>query len=155
MQSFTKIIQAKCPDYVRLSIHPSSGAVKLSIPLILQTSGAFPKSPWHCSIAVGVDGSYSTVHSKDVRDTHNLIYRNGRPYFYRERSELYDWAEEESVEIEHLYPSGIRVYPKTDAEGLCQLSEENLGKLKRLAGVQSVVVLQGFLNMADGAVRAA
>ena len=129
--------------------------MKLSIPLIVQASGAFPKSPWHCCIAVGVNGSYSTVHSRDVRDTHNLIYRNGRPYFYRERSDLYDWAEDASVEIEHLYPSGVRVHPKSDAPGLRLLSEANLEKLRKLAGMQSAVILQGFANIADGAIRAA
>ena len=127
--------------------------MKLSIPLIVQASGAFPKSPWHCSIAVGVDGSYHTVHSRDVRDTHNLIHRNGRPYFYRERSELYDWVEEANVEIEHLYPSGVRVYPKPDTQGPRMLSEANLEKLRILAGMQPVVILQGFENIADGAVR--
>jgi pyoverdine/dityrosine biosynthesis protein Dit1 len=35
-ESFTKIILAKRGNYVRLSVHPSSGAVKLSIPLVPQ-----------------------------------------------------------------------------------------------------------------------
>ena len=153
-QSFTKIIQAKCPDYVRLSIHPSSGAVKLSIPLIPQVSGVFPKTPWHCTIAVGIDGSYSTVHSKDVRETHNLISRHGRPYFYRERSELYDWAEAAGAEFEHLYPSGVRVSPRADVQGPQELSSANLEKLRRLAAVQSPVSVQGFSNIADGYVEA-
>lgn len=138
---------------MRLSIHPSTGAVKLSIPLIPQVSGAFPRTPWHCSIAVGVDGSYSTVHSKDVRDTHNLIHRHGRPYFYRERSELYDWAEAAGAEFEHLYPSGIRVSPRADAQGPRELSDANLEKLRRLAAVQSPVSLQGFSNIGDGSVE--
>lgn len=139
---------------MRLSIHPSSGAVKLSIPLIPQVSGAFPKTPWHCSIAVGIDGSYSTVHSRAVRDTHNLIHRHGRPYFYREQSELYDWAEAAGAEFEHLYPKGVRVFPRADAKGPQELSDANLEKLGRLAAMQSPVNVQGFSNREDGYVEA-
>ena len=58
-ESFTKIILAHRGDYVRLSVHPSSGAVKLSIPLVPQRDeDGWPRTPWHCAIAVGVDGSY-------------------------------------------------------------------------------------------------
>lgn len=145
-ESFTKIIQAKCPDYVRLSIHPSSGAVKLSIPLIPQASGAFPKSPWHCSVAVGTDGSYTTVHSKDVRESHVPVFRDGRPYFFREKSELYDWAEGRA-ELQHLYPSGLLVRANQDEQ---TLHEADLEKLRDLAALQSSVVVQGFANIADG-----
>ena len=148
-ESFTKIIQAKCPDYVRLSIHPSSGAVKLSIPLIPQISGSFPKSPWHCSIAVGVDGSYTTVHSKDVRESHVPVLRDGRPYFFREKSELYDWCEEH-VDIEHLYPSGLLVRPKNDLAQYQRLDGTDLEKLSQLAALQPSVTVQGFSNVANG-----
>ncbi|KAL8720598.1 MAG: hypothetical protein Q9225_002562 [Loekoesia sp. 1 TL-2023] len=148
-ESFTKIIQAKCPNHVRLSIHPSSGAVKLSIPLIPQASGAFPKSPWHCSVAVGIDGSYVTVHSKDVRESHVPVLRDGRPYFFREKSPLYDWAEGRA-ELEHLYPSGllVRAIPDTPIPQI--LRDTDLEKLKGLAALQSSVVVQGFANIADG-----
>ena len=150
-ESFTKIILAKCPNYVRLSIHPSSGAVKLSVPLIPQASGAFPKTPWHCSVATGVDGSYSTVHAKDVRETHNLVYSNGRPYFFREKSDLYDWAEG-IAELQHLYPSGVKIMPKYGVEGATMLSEENLHKIRELAVRQSPVLVHGFLNVVDGVI---
>ncbi|KAI9890315.1 MAG: hypothetical protein M1814_004225 [Vezdaea aestivalis] len=150
-ESFTKIIKARCPGFVRLSIHPSTGLEKLSVPLIVQANGSFPKSPWHCSVAVGVDGSYSTVHSKDVRETHNLVERAGRPYFYREKSDMYDWAPE-SVEIEHLYPSGVLVQPRAGYSDI-SLSEEGMSQLKKLSQVQSAgVSVQGFVNVADGAV---
>ncbi|KAI9703716.1 MAG: hypothetical protein M1836_007486 [Candelina mexicana] len=152
-ESFTKIIQAKCADYVRLSIHPSSGAVKLSIPLIMQSTGGFPKTPWHSSIAVSVDGSYRTVHSKDVRDTHDLIYRHNRPYYYRERSVLYEW-DENKFDLEHLYPGGLIVRPKTAAAATEGLTETDLTKLRELARIQPVVKTQGFSNIADGEIAA-
>ena len=123
--------------------------MKLSIPLIPQASGVFPKSPWHCSIAVGVDGSYSTVHSKDIRDTHTLVHRDGRPYFFREKSELYDWAPE-TVKLQHLYPSGLLVQPVPGLQEAATLEESSLAKLRQLAAIQSSVTVQGFANIADG-----
>lgn len=134
---------------MRLSIHPSSGAVKLSIPLIPQASGSFPKSPWHSSIAVGVDGSFTTVHSRDVKDSHNLIYYHNRPYFYREKSTLYDW-DHDVVEFEHLYPNGLIVRPKTGLDGPQALNDAELEKLRCLATLQSSVTIEGFSNRADG-----
>ncbi|KAI4158270.1 MAG: hypothetical protein LQ342_007605 [Letrouitia transgressa] len=151
-ESFTKIILAKCPDYVRLSIHPSSGTVKLSIPLIPQTNGSFPKSPWHSSIAVGIDGSYTTVHSKDVRESHIPIIRDGRPYFFREKSELYDWCDQ-NVETEHLYPCGLLVRPKNGSEEAIRLDEDGIEKLQQLARLQPSVTVKGFANIADGNVE--
>ncbi|KAF3761910.1 hypothetical protein M406DRAFT_220966, partial [Cryphonectria parasitica EP155] len=88
-ESFTKLLQARCADYVRLSIHPSTGAVKLSVPLVVQGSGAFPRSPWHSSLAMAVDGSYSTVPARDVRETHDLILQDGRGYYFREKSDVW------------------------------------------------------------------
>ena len=150
-ESFTKIILATCPNYVRLSIHPSSGAVKLSIPLIVQQTGKFPKTPWHCCIAVGIKGTYETVHARDVKETHRLMLKEGRGWCYRERSELWDWNGEKKVEWEYLYPCGVKVVPiGRDVV----LSEEEVGKLRKLAGLQPVVV-EGFKNLEDGEVDAA
>lgn len=143
-ESFTKPIQSNCSDYVRLSIHPSSGGVKLSVPLITQDSGAFPKTPWHSSVVVGVNGSYSTVHAKDVRDTHTLMQLGGRPFYYREKSELWDWADEQIV-FEPQYPRGTLIYP---AENTTELASWQLKKLRKLAQLQPVKVA-GFANVAD------
>jgi hypothetical protein len=146
VQSFTKLLQAKCTSYVRLSIHPSTGAVKLSVPLLPQPNGAFPKSPWHCSIAAGLDGSYRTVHAKDVRDSHELIHVAGRPYFYRERSELWDW-EDKDVVFRPLYPSGVYVVPADGVEGRA-LTDDEIRKLKELAQLQPVTAA-GFANVQE------
>jgi hypothetical protein len=95
------------------------------------------------------------VHSKEVRETHNLIHRHGRPYFYRQKSELFDWAEEEGkVEFEHLYGGGCVVTPvMKDAEDR-MLTAAGLGKLKKLAALQSPVIAKGFSNRADGEIVA-
>lgn len=43
---------------------------------------------------LGINGSYRTVHMKDVRETHHLIHLNGLPYYYREKLELRDCDED-------------------------------------------------------------
>jgi hypothetical protein len=145
-ESFTKIIQAKCPEHVRLSIHPSSGAVKLSVPLLIEKNNpkGFPRTPWHSSIAVGLDGGYTSVHSKDVRYTHDLVIKDGRPWCYREKSDLFDLGD--NIEIEHLYPCGIEVRPRpsssTSSTRLGKMARE---KLAKLAAMQSVKIV-GFSN---------
>lgn len=84
-EAFTGAIRALFPHHVRLSMHPSSGASKLSVALIPTADGGFQKSPWHSCVAIGLNGQPVCVHSEDVRDTHDLILRNGRPYFFQER----------------------------------------------------------------------
>ncbi|KAH7394736.1 Pyoverdine/dityrosine biosynthesis protein-domain-containing protein [Pyrenochaeta sp. MPI-SDFR-AT-0127] len=162
-ESFTKLLQSKCPDYVRLSIHPSTGAVKLSVPLIVTGSGEFPRAPWHSSVALALDGSYSTVHSKDVRETHSLILRadeENTPYYFREKSELWDWADTDVVFAPH-YPNTLAVRPRRTVEpGTKSLTTEQIEKLKALISVHSAgpVVIEGFANgdaVAETAVAAA
>ncbi|KAI3538148.1 pyoverdine/dityrosine biosynthesis protein [Colletotrichum tamarilloi] len=144
-ESFTKIILATCPDHVRLSIHPSSGAVKLSMPLLVEKHNpdGFPRTPWHSSIAVSLDGGYRSLHAKDVRDTHDLVMRDGRPWCFREKSELFELGED--VEIEHLYPTGIEVRPREEKNGEVKLNEAAREKLVKLAQLQPVTVV-GFEN---------
>ena len=154
-ESFTKIILAHRGDYVRLSVHPSSGAVKLSIPLVPQRGeDGWPRTPWHCAIAVGVGGAYKTVHAQDLQSSHNLIYRDGRPYFFREKSPLYDW-EEDVVEFEHLYPQGLVARAKVGVVGGEKpvLKQKNLGRLRSLAKIQGGEVrVEGFAGVEDGVV---
>ncbi|KAK5996382.1 Threonyl-tRNA synthetase [Cladobotryum mycophilum] len=85
-EGFGKLIRAKMPNHIRLSIHPSSGAVKLSICLIPQPAGSVARSPWMSCVAVGKDGMKYTAHTKDVRATHNLVLKDGMPWLYRERA---------------------------------------------------------------------
>lgn len=150
-QSFTKLLQAKCPDYVRLSIHPSTGAVKLSVPLIITGSGEFPRTPWHSSVALGLDGSYSTVHSRDVRDTHTLVPRDDEdstPHYFRQKSELWDWDDEEVI-FAPQYPNKLIVRPSRAIKaGTKTLSTVQISKLQALVAAHSAgpVVVEGFTN---------
>lgn len=105
-------------------------------------------TPWHSSIAVGIDGSFKTVHAEDVRDTHDLIFRNGRPYCFREKSDLYDFGNIK-VECEHLYPCGLIIRPSGDCSLQPSLRDANMQKVRRLAELQSPVVLRGFAETTD------
>ncbi|KAL9057174.1 MAG: hypothetical protein Q9162_002502 [Coniocarpon cinnabarinum] len=146
-ESFTKLLQAKCPDYVRLSIHPSSGSVKLSVPLITQRNGDFPRTPWHSVCALSLSGGYSMTHAKDVRETHRLIRHKRLPYYFRERSDLWDW-ENDDVMFEPRYPNALHIYPlHTDSRAL---TADEADKLKALAGVyEGSLSVTGFTNAAD------
>ena len=142
-QIFATALQAGFADHVRLSIHPSLGKTKLPIQLIPQSAGSFPMTPWHCAIAVGIDGAYRTVHAADVVLTHELVHRHGRPYCFREKSDLYDWGEME-VSFEHLYPCGLVVRPSAGSGGPCALRDIDVAKLRGLAEYQSPIIARGF-----------
>ncbi|KAI1323440.1 Pyoverdine/dityrosine biosynthesis protein-domain-containing protein [Xylariaceae sp. FL0255] len=147
-ESFTKLLQALCPGYVRLSIHPSTGAVKLSMPLIIQGSGEFPRSPWHSSVAIALDGSYKTVHTKDVKETHTLITKDGRGYYFREKSDL--WDSDPEVMYTPRYPNLLIVSPaRVDLYNAKVLSSSQLEKLEMLRGVHTTgpVIVVGFANV--------
>ena len=105
-------------------------------------------SPWHASIAVGIDGSFRTVHAADVRETHDLVYKNGRPYHFRERSPLYDFGETK-VEFEHLYPCGLVIRPAQGSQAKTSFRDVDMKKLRGLAETQSPVVLRGFAETTD------
>lgn len=102
-------------------------------------------TPWHCAIAVGIDGSFKAVHAGDVKDTHDLIFRNGQPSHFREKSDLWDFGDTR-VEFEHLYPTGLIVRPAAGSQGQLSLREVDMMKLRKLAEVQSPVVLRGFAD---------
>ncbi|KAI9933125.1 hypothetical protein MW887_007596 [Aspergillus wentii] len=144
---FAAAIKTNRSDYVRLSIHESAGEKKLSISLVPQIRGSLGYTPWHSSIAVRLDGTYRTVHAEDVRETHDLIYKNGRPYHFRERSELFDWmADGLCVKFEHLYPCGLIIRPGDidDARPRPSIRDLPMQKVRHLSNGLSPIVLRGF-----------
>ena len=96
------------------------------MPLIPQPD-SFSMSPWHCSVAVNVDGTFQTAHVGVLRETHDLVLRNGIPYHYRERSDLWNWEAE--VEFEHLYSGGLVVCHSMDKLDLCEADKLKLASL--------------------------
>jgi alpha-ketoglutarate-dependent taurine dioxygenase len=145
---FALAIKARYGDCVRLSIHDSIGADKVPIHLIPQPAGAIAYTPWHSSIAVGSDGSFRTVHADEVRDTHELVYRNGFPYYYREKAPMFAW-DTMDVSFEFLYPTGIIVRPSGDTEAAPSLKDVPMEKVKALSHSFSPVVLRGFADTVD------
>ncbi|KAJ5309110.1 hypothetical protein N7508_004489 [Penicillium antarcticum] len=124
---FAELLRQVYPDSLRLSIHPSSGQTKLSCPLIPQID-SFSMSPWHCSIAVKLDGTFLTAHKSSHRQNFDLVEKNGQPYFFRESSPLFKWDVE--VEFEHQYEQSLVIRQKDPNE---QLSDSDLDKLAHLA----------------------
>ncbi|KAH0541723.1 hypothetical protein FGG08_003815 [Glutinoglossum americanum] len=145
-KAFAKLIEVKCPDYVRLSIHPSTNETKLSIPLVPQELGKFSMTPWHCAVAVDVNGSFKTAHVSDLHETHDVIYSGSRPFYFRERSALYDLGA--SVELEHLYPCGLIVRPAQSA-GPISILDINMRTLRKLGERQSPIILRGFSKITE------
>lgn len=92
-------------------------------------------SPWHCSIAVTTTGEFITAHQSTHRQKFDLIKKDSQPYFFRERSPLFDW--DTSVDFEHHYGQKlvIRVQKQIDQE----LSDLDLDKMALLAIQQKSV----------------
>ncbi|KAF4268719.1 hypothetical protein LV155_005513 [Aspergillus fumigatus] len=144
---FAAAIKANRADYVRLSIHESNGARKLSISLVPQVRGVLGYTPWHSSIAVDADGTLRAVHAEDVRETHELVYKNGQPYYFREKSKLFDWVEDGlRVKFEPLYPCGLIIRPSDidDSRPPPSISHLPMHKVRQLSTGLSPVVLRGF-----------
>ena len=148
-KAFAAAIKANRGDYVRLSIHESNGERKLPISLVPQIRGALGYTPWHSSIAVNADGTFHTVHAEDVRETHDLIYKDGRPYYFRERSDLFDWrANGLTVKFEHLYPCGLIIRPVDidDSRAPPSIRTIPMRKVRQLSNTFSPIVLRGFAD---------
>jgi hypothetical protein len=55
-------------------------------------------TPWHCAVAVDVHGKFTTRHAAVLWENHDLVFKNGQSYFFRERS---SW--DVKMEFTHLY----------------------------------------------------
>lgn len=94
-------------------------------------------TPWHCAVAVDVYGNFKTAHAGDLRKTHDLVYKNGKPYFFRERSPLYQW--DAKVEFEHLYGGGLIIHNAGGPDQTEQsLSAADQAKLDALSQLQNI-----------------
>ncbi|CAG8948587.1 unnamed protein product [Penicillium salamii] len=124
---YAELVRQIYPDSLRLSIHPSSGQTKLSCPLIPQKD-SFSMSPWHCSVAVLVDGKFITAHKSSHRQKFDLIEKSGQPYFFRESSPLFEW--DVKVDFEHCYGQNLVVRVQKNRE---EPSDSDLDKLALLA----------------------
>ena len=138
--AFAAAIRVSHGDCVRLSIHPTVAATKFPVNLIPQPSGEFGPTPWHASIAFNVDGTFVTGLAEDFAKTHDLIYRDGRRYCFRERSNLFDWGDLQ-VEFEPLQPCGLIIRPVSGSPSARLIP---MDKVRKLSINLSPVVIRGF-----------
>ena len=145
-QAFANAISGRLSSYIRLSIHSSTEATKLSISLIPQ-SGNYAMTPWHSSLVRELDGSIQMAHALRVpAKTHELVFDDGRPSYFRELSQLLNWQME--VNFDYLYPCGILISPR-DVSAKYSLHNIYMQKVRALAEVCSPVILRGFLDTVD------
>ncbi|KAK1246264.1 hypothetical protein MKX08_000066 [Trichoderma sp. CBMAI-0020] len=144
--AFANAIGQKYKDYVRLSIHSSTGAAKISINL-LPTESSYT-TPWHCAVAYKLDGTTTTGKRIDFDndDSYELIYENDRPSYYREKSPLLTWGTEKGgVTFEPIYPTGWLARP---ANGPWSMSLDDIDaeQVRSLCEINSPVILRGFVE---------
>jgi pyoverdine/dityrosine biosynthesis protein Dit1 len=91
--AFAAAIRTTHGDFIRLSIHPTTGVTKFPVQLLPQKLGKCSQTPWHSTIALALDGSFITGYVEDFITTHELVHRDGRPYYFREKSDVFDWGD--------------------------------------------------------------
>ena len=148
-KAYARGLNAVLPDYLRLSIHDSAGKDKLSLAMVPppHERASVGLMPWRSILAVGTDGTYRTVFPDQIKDTHEMVYQNGQPYFFREKSELFDWSNSGvEVTFEHLYPFGVIVRPVNGSPSVRQVP---IKKVRQLSNNFSPVILRGFSETLD------
>jgi alpha-ketoglutarate-dependent taurine dioxygenase len=146
-KAYGSALEANRKEYIRLSIHDSVGKGKLSLSLFPQERGTLGLTPWLSAIAIELDGTFRTVRVGEVKETHDLIYVNGRPSHYRAKSDVFDWkADGLDVTFEHLYPTGTIIRPANVSEGIPapSIAAIPMNKVRIISQNFSPVVLRGF-----------
>lgn len=141
-EAFARAVRENFPEHVRLSIHPSTGENKISIS-ILPVQKVL--TPWHSAVAIMVDGTVIAGQRQSFAESQNmeLVYEDGRPSYFREHSELYQWDSSVPVTFEPTYPCGVMIRPANGAKCL-SIQHIDAQKVRRLAEVNSPVILRGF-----------
>lgn len=141
-QAFARAVRDKFSNHVRLSIHPSTGHNKVSVST-LPTDSTYT-TPWHCAVAVRQDGTITSGLAQTFWDdpTWELVYEDGRPSYFREKSDLYTWSSG-AITVSPLYPCGVVISP---TEGANKLSMQDIDaqKVRALSEINSPVILRGF-----------
>ncbi|KAH8164339.1 hypothetical protein CIB48_g3901 [Xylaria polymorpha] len=146
-KAFAETVKFKYPDFVRLSIHPSNDTSKVSITMLPQDNGTV-MTPWHGACVRGADGRVSMSHAILVPAmTHDIVFVDGRPSYFRERSDVFNWPSME-LTFEFLYPCGMIIRP-ANPTSVYPLSMVDMQKVRTLALTCSPVALRGFSNTKD------
>lgn len=73
-----------------------------------------------------------------------LVYEDGRPSYFREKSDLLSWAAEKGgITCDPLYPAGLVIRPATGRNAL-SIGDIDAAKVRTLSELNSPVVLRGF-----------
>ena len=146
-EAFARAVRENFPDHVRLSIHPSTGENKISIN-VLPVQKVL--TPWHGTVAIMVDGTILAGQRKSFEEDAKmeLVYEDGRPSYFRERSELYKWNSSAPVEFEPTYPCGIMIRPSNGPKSL-SIQDIDAQKVRHLAEINSPIILRGFAHTRD------
>lgn len=99
-------------------------------------------TPWHCSIAVTAKGQFRTVHASEVRSNFDLVEKDGRPYYFRDRSDIWKW--DAPVEFDFIYPKGLVVKASPVDGQQPKFGPAELKKVKEISKVFSPVIPLGF-----------
>ncbi|KAL6796292.1 Pyoverdine/dityrosine biosynthesis domain-containing protein [Trichoderma sp. SZMC 28013] len=141
-KAYAAIIDDNFPEHIRLSIHRSTGNNKLSFPLIPQPDGS-SMTPWHCSVAVTSKGEFRTALAADLHESFDVIEQDGRPYYFRDRSDVWKW--DVPVEFEVFYPRGLYIRARAiEGEAAPKIGPNELAKIEQLRKAFSPVTLVGF-----------
>lgn len=71
-------------------------------------------SQWHNAVVIRLDGSISVQHNQTIdENTHKLVYRYGRPYFWREIDPAMQWSNGIEVTSGRMFPFDLagRCFP--------------------------------------------
>ncbi|KAL5443710.1 hypothetical protein PMIN06_008623 [Paraphaeosphaeria minitans] len=104
--AFAGAIKHNFPNYLRLSIHQSTGEHKVSMSLLNTKTGY--TTPWHCSVALQADGEWTSAPKGDFEDMPRMkvVEENGRPSYFREMTE------EEFLEDQRLAEEAAKMAAK-------------------------------------------
>lgn len=105
-------------------------------------------TPWHGSLLVTLDGSCMIRHRRELELNGNYepVSKDGKPSHFREKSDLYDW-ENKAIIFDPMYPCGLRISVPESAN--VSFKSVDMNKLRKLAQLNSPVVLHGFHNTGD------
>ncbi|KAF2997565.1 hypothetical protein E8E13_001424 [Curvularia kusanoi] len=141
-EAFARAVRENYPEHIRLSIHPSTGEDKISINILPVQKTV---TPWHSTVAIKVDGTVLAGQRKTFEEdtSMELVFEDGRPSHFRERSDLYHWDNSTAVTFEPLYPCGIMIKPSAGPKAL-SIHSIDAPKVRQLAELNSPVILRGF-----------
>jgi hypothetical protein len=100
-------------------------------------------SQWQNVAVIKLDGSIAVQHNHTVDEsTHELVYRYGRPYFWRETDPAMRWGDAMDVTFDHMFPFGLLIRPAPGTT--ISWSDVPMDKMRALASRYSLILARGF-----------